>query len=70
MSVSGGLSKLKQAAKTLRLEWDETHTAWRDENAARFEKNVVLPLLTRLRDAESTIANLDTILRELHRDCD
>ena len=70
MSVSGGLSKLKQAAKTLRMEWDEAQTAWRDENAARFEKNVVLPLLTRLRDAETTIANLDTILRELHRDCD
>jgi len=70
MSVSGGLSKLKQVGKTLRLEWDEAQTAWRDENAARFEKNVVAPLLTQLRDAESTIANLDTILRELHRDCD
>lgn len=70
MSVSGGLGKLKQAAKTLRIEWDEVRAAWHDENAVRFEKDVIELLLTRLRDAESAIANLDNMLHEMHRDCD
>ncbi len=70
MSVSGGLGKLKQAAKTLRLEWDEARSAWRDENATRFEKDFLIPLLTQLHDAETTIAHLDTTLYEMHRDCD
>lgn len=70
MSVSGGLGKLKQAAKTLRLEWDEARAAWRDDNAVGFEKNVILLLLTRMRDAESAIANMENMLHEMHRDCD
>ena len=69
MSASGGLGKLKQAAKDLKIEWEQARAVWNDENSRKFEQNFVLPFLTRVRNAETAMAHLDAVLQEVRRDC-
>jgi len=69
MSVSGGIGKMKQARQILQAQWDETSSAWQDENSRRFEERVIAPLLTRVRQVEQALGQMDVILHEVRRDC-
>ena len=70
MSTNAGLGKLKQAAKDLKTQWDETRAAWHDENSRRFEEHYVVPLLARLRTVELTMAHMASVLQEVRHDCE
>ena len=70
MSTSAGLGKLKQAAKDLRMQWNETQAAWHDENSQRFEERYVIPLLARVRTVELALSHIAAVLQEVRHDCE
>lgn len=70
MSTSAGLGRLKQAAKDLRAQWNETQAAWHDENSRRFEERYVDPLLARVRAVELALAHMAAVLQEVRHDCE
>jgi len=67
--AAAGLGKLRQAAKDLRAQWAEVHSAWHDENGRLFEQQHVAPLLASLRRLELTLAYTGTVLQAVRRDC-
>jgi hypothetical protein len=70
MSANAGLGKLKQAAKDLRVQWDETRGAWRDENCEQFEERVITPLLNRVRTVELALGHMAAVLQQVRHDCE
>jgi hypothetical protein len=70
MSISAGLGTLKQARKSLVLQWETTRSAWTDENSRQFEESVMTPLLARMRQVEQALTQLDVVLQKVRRDCE
>lgn len=70
MSVMSGRAKLKEAAKELFARWNQTRSIWRDEVAQQFEEDVLDPLVTHLRGAESAMDHMETVMNQLRRDCE
>lgn len=70
MSTYAGLTRLSQAAKDLKAQWEETRAAWHDENAQRFEDDCVLPLLASARRVELSLSHLASVLQEMRRACE
>ena len=70
MSVSGAFGQLEHARKSLMDQWEATRALWTDENSRRFEKNVMTPLMVRVRQMELALNQLDKVLRKVHRDCE
>lgn len=70
MSTSAGLGRLKQAAKDLRAQWNETQAAWHDENGQRFEERYIIPLLARVRSVELALSHMAAVLQEVRHDCE
>ena len=70
MSVRTAFGQLEHARKGLVAQWEETATAWTDDNARRFEEEVMSPLMSRIRQLELALNQLDVALRKAHRDCE
>jgi hypothetical protein len=70
MSVTAAGARCKDIAKRLRQDWAEVKTGWRDENARRFEEDIIAPLLARARAVEDALGPLGAALQQLRRDCE
>ncbi len=70
MSAESSAGKLKQVERDLLRLWNETRLFWRDENSRRFEKEVIEPLLTKLRATQSAMGRIAVVLRNARRDCE
>lgn len=70
MSVRTAFGQLEHARKALLAQWEETRRAWTDENARRFEEEVMTPLMSRIRHLELALNQLDVALRKAQRDCE
>ncbi len=69
MSVESSAGKLKQVEKDLSRLWSETRLFWRDENSRRFEREVIEPLLVKLRATQTAMGRIAVVLRSVRRDC-
>ena len=69
MSAIESRAKLVQAAKKLRLEWEQVREMWRDENCSQFEKNVIAPLEADIRAAVVAFERVGTMLHNARQDC-
>lgn len=70
MSVSAAFGQLEHARKALAAQWEATRLDWRDDNARRFEADVMDPLMVQVRQMEKALSQLDVVLRKVHRDCE
>lgn len=70
MSVRAAGAKCKDVEKRLRHCWAEVKAGWRDDNARRFEEDVIGPLLARARAVEDVLGRLAATLQQLRRDCE
>lgn len=70
MSALGAAARLLDVEKRLKEQWAEARVAWRDEQARRFDEEIIQPLLSRLRLTERALSELSSTLRQVHRDCD
>jgi len=69
VSVESSAGKLKQVEKDLSRLWSETRLFWRDENSRRFEREVIEPLLVKLRATQTAMGRIAVVLRSVRRDC-
>jgi hypothetical protein len=69
MGVYEGRGQLTKAFKALMLHWHETRMSWDDAQAKRFEENVLVPLQMDLRQAESAMDHMATLLHQAKHDC-
>ena len=69
MSAIESRAKLVQAAKKLRLEWEQVRELWRDENCSQFDKNVMEPLQADVRAAVVAFERAGTMLHNARQDC-
>ena len=70
MSVSSSLGKLRDASKTLRIKWQIAQQSWRDDNARQFEQRFLAPLLPKLKNVESAMGHMTSVLQKVRRDCE
>ncbi len=69
MSMNAAHARLKQAEKDLLAHWETTRMYWHDENARRFAKDHLEPLLARAKAAHDAMVQLETILITLRHEC-
>jgi len=70
MSVRTAFGQLEHARKGLLENWESTRMAWTDDTARRFEEDVIIPLMGRIRKLELALGQLDVALRKAQRDCE
>ncbi len=70
MSLQSAAGKLRHAGQELALRWAAARELWRDDNARRFESEIVENLLTRLRAVEAALTHMDAVLQKVRRDCE
>ena len=70
MGVYEGRGQLAKGTKELMSAWMETKSAWKDQNAERFEKKHILPLEMDLRAAVSAMDVMSQLLATIKRDCE
>jgi len=69
MSAIESRAKLVQAAKKLRLEWEQVREMWRDENCRQFEKKYMERLESDIRAAVVAFERIGTMLHNAQQDC-
>ncbi len=69
-STHGSAAKLAQAVKDLSLEWQQTQVSWNDLKSQEFEKAYLENLGHDIARAALVIAEIDTVLRKVHADCE
>lgn len=69
MSASSAAARLKDVEKRLRQQWSAVRAVWEDEQALRFEEEIVGPLLDQLRSAGRAMGQLDVTLQQVRREC-
>jgi hypothetical protein len=70
MGVYEGRGQLAKGMKELIGAWMETKSAWKDQNADRFEKKHIQPLEMDLRAAVSAMDVMSQLLATIKRDCE
>ena len=70
MSVRTAFGQLEHARKSLLEQWEATRVTWTDDNSRRFEEEVIIPLMGRIRKMELALNVLDIALRKAQRDCE
>lgn len=69
MSASSAAARLKDVEKRLCQQWSAVRAVWEDEQALRFEEEIVGPLLDQLRSAGRAMGQLDVTLQQVRREC-
>lgn len=70
MNIRVSASNLAQAAKDLKLDWDQTKTYWRDAKGQEFERNYLESIPHHVAQAVAVIEELDGLLRNVRHDCE
>lgn len=69
MSAQTALAKISRGRKDLAVAWEMLRRQWRDEQAQRFEKDIIQNLDTDLRQATAGLEQLNEVIRQAKRDC-
>jgi hypothetical protein len=69
MRVDASRGKLYDAHKTIRARWQETETAWRDQNQKEFEEQVWEPLDQQTAEVLRAIDQLARIFGQARQEC-
>ncbi len=70
MSLAMASGQLSDARKTLLARWEVLNRTWRDDVAERFEDRFIAQLDRDLRDAAQGMAQMDSRLRQIRRECE
>ena len=71
MSSSGGNAvRLAALTRDLMERWRQTRDSWRDAKAAEFEERFLRELERSIQAAANEIEQLETIVRNVRRDCE
>ena len=68
--MTGNAARLATLTRDLFERWQQTQSSWRDRRAAQFEKDYLEELEASTKMAIHGIQNLETILRQVRRDCE
>lgn len=67
--LNTGVMQLTKSAKRLREQWDLTRPFWLDQNAADFERDVLLPLSPHLTMTLAVVNRMAQLLEQAEREC-
>jgi hypothetical protein len=70
MSLSTGRYQLANAFKSLKLEWESTENAWRDQVRKDFAETYFDPLATRMASVLTAMDRMDQALAQMKQDCE
>ncbi len=70
MSLAMGSAQLNDARKALLARWEELGRKWKDDVAGKFEDRFIAQLDRDLRDASQAMAEMDSKLRKIRRECE
>lgn len=69
MSLGGSPEKLQSSLKKLRIAWEETCEAWRDQVASDFERDWIHAIERESRRTVEAMQSLGDVLDEALRRC-
>jgi hypothetical protein len=70
MNIRSSAANLAQAAKELKLDWEQTKTYWRDVKSLEFEHKYLENVPHEVARAAAVIEEIDALLRKVRRDCE
>lgn len=70
MSTKGSASNLQEAMKNLAVAWQQVKEEWRDAKSMEFEEKYIESLPRDVSQAIEAMAEVDTLLRKVRRDCE
>ena len=69
MSVIDGRVRLVEAAKRIKLDWQQVKDAWRDSNCRHFEEDFISPLEKEIRQTAQAMEQMGNALARVRQDC-
>ncbi len=69
MYVGSGTSKLRNAIKTLRSQWDASEEGWRDAIRQDFERKRLEPIDSQSTSTLRAMQTLCDVLSRVYREC-
>ena len=69
MSVIDGRIRLIEAAKLIKLDWQQVQEAWRDENCRHFDESFISPLEKEIRQTAQAMEQMGNALTRARHDC-
>ena len=70
MSLAMSSGQLSDARKALLARWEALSRTWNDDVSKRFEEKFIVQLDRDLRDAAQAMAQMDTRIRQIRRECE
>ena len=70
MSIKGSASNLAQAAKDLKMEWEQTKTFWHDVKSQEFERKYIDELPGHVSRATAVMEELHALLAKVRSECE
>lgn len=65
----GNAAVLQGALKELLTFWESTAYAWKDAARENFENDVLRELAEAVRAASNAVSEIETLLRQIRREC-
>ena len=69
MSVIDGRVRLIEAAKLIKLDWQQVKDTWRDDNCRHFEEGFISLLEKEIRQTAQAMEQMGNSLARARRDC-
>ncbi|MEM7576037.1 MAG: hypothetical protein AAF328_01065 [Planctomycetota bacterium] len=70
MSLTMASGQLSDARKVLLARWESLGRTWKDEVSQKFEARFIAQLDRDLRDAAQSMAQMDSRVRQIRRECE
>lgn len=67
--LSTGAAKLSNAAKALRLAWQDATEQWNDDTSRAFEEQYLRPLMPKIKTAVDSTNRMAELLGRAEREC-
>jgi hypothetical protein len=68
--MTGNSARLAALTRDLFERWRQTRATWRDPRSTQFEKDYLEPLESAVKSTLSGITELESVLRQIRRDCE
>jgi hypothetical protein len=69
VDASAGSVRLREALRTLRVKWEQSHSDWNDVVRREFEERYLEPLDPHVMATVNSMANLLQVLAKVEKDC-
>lgn len=70
MSTGGNALRLASLTRDLMERWRQTRDSWRDAKSREFEERFLRELELGIQTAATEIEQLETVIRNVRRDCE